>query len=63
MTISIVDDSWFDRSRILGPNQIADIYLLALALKNGGRFVTFDRGVGLRGVRAAEPRHMVTLFG
>jgi toxin-antitoxin system PIN domain toxin len=61
--LSIVDEGWFDRSRILGPNQIADIYLLALAVKNGGRFVTFDRGVGLHGVRRAEPRHLVTLFG
>jgi toxin-antitoxin system PIN domain toxin len=30
--ISIADDGVFDRGRILGPNQITDAYLLALAM-------------------------------
>ncbi len=29
-------------SRIIGSNQITDVYLLALAVGNKGRFVTFD---------------------
>ena len=29
-------------SRIKGPNQIADAYLLAMAIRRKGRFVTFD---------------------
>src|SRR5262245_4633150 len=45
--ISITDGRFFDRSHILGPNQITDVYLLALAVKNAGRFVTFDRGLPL----------------
>jgi hypothetical protein len=59
--ISIADDGWFDHSRILGPKQTTDIYLLALAVKNSGRLVTFDRGIPLSSVRGAEQRHLVML--
>jgi toxin-antitoxin system PIN domain toxin len=59
--ISIADNRVFDRSHILGHNQIADLYLLALAVKHGGRLVTFDRRVPLRAVRGAEVRHLVVL--
>ena len=51
----------FDHGYILGPNQITDVYLLGLAVKNGGRLVTFDRGLPPKAVRGAEPRHMVVL--
>jgi hypothetical protein len=57
--ISIVDEGIFDHARILGPLQITDVYLLALAVKNGGRLVTFDRSIPLAAVRGAEPRHLV----
>ena len=59
--ISITDDALFDRAHILGPNQITDVYLLGLAVKNGGRLVTFDRGLPLKVVRGAEPKHLVVL--
>jgi uncharacterized protein len=59
--ISITDKSIFDHGHILGPNQITDVYLLALAVKNGGRLVTFDRGLPLRAVRTAEARYLVVL--
>ncbi len=59
--ISITDDQLFDRTHILGPNQITDVYLLGLAVKNGGRLVTFDRGLAIKAVRGAEPRHLVML--
>lgn len=59
--ISIADDRVFDRRHILGSNQITDVYLLALAVKNGGRLVTFDRGLPLKAVRGAEARHLVVL--
>ena len=59
--ISIADDSVLNRERILGSSQITDIYLLALAVKNGGRLVTFDRGVSLAAVREAKERHLVVL--
>jgi uncharacterized protein len=59
--VSIAETALFDRTRILGPKQISDVYLLALAVKNGGRFVTFDRSVPLRAVRGAEPKHLAML--
>jgi len=59
--ISITDDALFDYSFILGPNRITDVYLLGLAVKNGGRLVTFDRGLPIAAVRGAEARHLVVL--
>lgn len=59
--ISILDAEAIDYGRLLGPRQITDIYLLALAVKNGGRLVTFDRGVPLQAVRGAEARNLVAL--
>ena len=59
--LSIVDGSVFDRGQLLSHNQITDAYLLALAARNGGWLVTFDRKVSLKAVRGAEPRHLVVL--
>ena len=59
--ISIADEQLFDHTYILGPNQITDVYLVALAVKNGGRLVTFDRGLPVKAVRGAEARHLVVL--
>lgn len=50
--LTLRDSTRFDQSRILGPRQITDLYLLALATGRGGRLVTFDEGVNL----AAVPR-------
>ncbi|MYF89438.1 MAG: PIN domain-containing protein [Boseongicola sp. SB0676_bin_33] len=41
-SVSLLDANTVDWSRIIGPRQITDIYLLALAVAHGGRFVTFD---------------------
>ena len=51
----------FDHAFILGPNQITDVDLLGLAVKHGGRLVTFDRRLPLKAVRGAEARHLVVL--
>lgn len=59
--ISLRDSSLFDASRILGPGQVTDVYLLGLAVKNGGRLATLDRSVSLRAVRGAEPRHLAVI--
>jgi len=59
--ISVTDPKYFDQSRLLGPNQITDAYLLALAVKNDGRLVTLDQSVPLVAVRSAEPRHLVMI--
>lgn len=59
--LSLRDNVWFNPDRILGPNQITDAYLLALAVKNGGRLVTFDQAIPLAAVRGAKTEHVVTL--
>ena len=59
--ISLLDARVADSARIHGPRQLTDIYLLALAVRHGGRFVTFDASVSLDAVRGAEKNHMLTL--
>jgi toxin-antitoxin system PIN domain toxin len=58
---SLLDAQVFDRQRLLGPRQVTDAYLLALAVDRGGRFVTFDRRVPIDAVRGAQKRHCVVL--
>jgi toxin-antitoxin system PIN domain toxin len=59
--ISLLDEAIIDRSRVLGPKQLTDIYLLALAVRHGGRLVTFDRAIPLKAVRGAEADHLVVV--
>jgi hypothetical protein len=59
--ISLTDMQLFDRDHILRPKQLTDIYLLALAVRNGGRLATFDRAIPLAAVRGAEPRHVAVI--
>lgn len=59
--ISLVDAGLFDHRRLYGPSQITDVYLLALAVRNGGCLVTFDRSIALAAVRGAQMGHVVTL--
>lgn len=59
--VSIADERSFDRGRLLGPKQITDAYLLALAVRNGGRLVTFDRGVPTLAVHGAVAQHLVVI--
>jgi len=59
--VSLRDTALFDSSCILGPNQITGVYLLGVAVKNGGRLATFDRGVPLAAVRGAETKHLAVI--
>jgi uncharacterized protein len=59
--ISLLDPRLFDRERILGPKQLTDIYLLALAVRNGGRLVTFDRAVPTATVLGAAVESLVMI--
>ncbi len=47
--------------RVLGHRQLTDAYLLALAVKHGGRFVTFDRRITPHPVHGARADHLVTI--
>ena len=59
--VSLRDDSLVDFSRVQGHQQVTDLYLLALAVRHGGRLVTFDRAVALSSVRGATPEHLLVL--
>ena len=43
--ISLLDSNHLDWARLLGPRQITDAYLLAVAVANDGCLVTFDRRI------------------
>lgn len=60
-TPSLRDPAQFDPSRILGPRQITDLYLLALAAEHGGRLVTFDEGVNLAAVLTARKENLCVI--
>lgn len=59
--VSALDASVLDPTRVHGPKQLADLYLLALAVHHGGRLVTFDRAIALAAVKGAQSRHLVAL--
>ncbi len=59
--LSVLDARLIDTARIHGPRQITDVYLLALALRRGGRFVTFDASVAVDAVRGAGKQHLLAL--
>lgn len=48
-------------NNLLTGRHITDAYLLALAVKNHGRFVTLDQGIPLAAVQGAQARHLVVL--
>jgi len=59
--ISLRDDERVDFSRVQGHNQVTDLYLLALAVRHGGRLATFDQAIALSAVRGAASRHLLLL--
>lgn len=60
---SLCDGSAFRPRHMTGHRQLTDIYLLGLALQNGGRLGTFDRTIPLRSVVGAVPEHLAVLQG
>jgi hypothetical protein len=59
--VSLLDESLIDADMIHGPRQVTDVYLLALAVKHGGRFVSFDESIAAGAVRGAAGRNLVIL--
>ncbi len=59
--ISLCDAGVVDSRRLHGHRQLTDIYLLALAVKHGGRFVTMDTAVDRLVVSGATTDHLVKL--
>ena len=59
--VSLLDARVARSTRIHGPRQITDVYLLALAVRHGGQFVTFDVSVSRDAVIGAEGTHLLVL--
>ena len=60
-SVSLLDEHIFDRSCLVGPRQVTDVYLLALATRHDGRFVTFDRSIPLSAVNGAQEANLTVL--
>ena len=58
---SVLDEAAIDATRIHGPSQLTDVYLLALAVAHGGRLVTLDRSISIAAVKGAQKKHLVVL--
>ena len=59
--VSLLDPEVIDPTRIHGPRQLTDIYLLALTVAYEARFVTFDGKIPLTAVRNAKPQNLLVL--
>lgn len=59
--VSLRDPAMVDWGRVLGHNQITDVYLLALAVKHDGCLATLDHRVTRSTVPAAKERHLLLL--
>ncbi|HVS04490.1 MAG TPA: TA system VapC family ribonuclease toxin [Thermoanaerobaculia bacterium] len=59
--LSLLDSRRVEPTRIHSARQVTDVYLLALAVAHGGRFVTFDRNIPLAAVPGATAEQLVTL--
>lgn len=60
-SVSLLDPAVADHGRIHGPRQLTDVYLLALAVANAGRLVSFDNSIPLSAVRGAGTHNLVVL--
>lgn len=59
--VSLLDARAIAHRHLLGHRQVTDVYLLALAVAAGGRFVTLDRSVPLSAVGGATSDHLVVV--
>jgi uncharacterized protein len=59
--VSLLDSDVVDSTRIHGPRQLTNIYLLALAVQHEGRLVTFDSRIPLAAVRKATKQNLLIL--
>lgn len=60
-SVSLLDERNVERTHLHSPRQVTDAYLLALAVANGGRFVSFDQSIPLSVVPGAGTENLVTL--
>jgi uncharacterized protein len=60
--VSLFDPGRLNAAHVHGHRQLTDLYLLALAVHHGGRFVSFDARIPLSAVPGAKAQHMLVLF-
>ncbi|MEL6341283.1 MAG: TA system VapC family ribonuclease toxin [Myxococcota bacterium] len=59
--VSILDPQITRRDALLGPRQLTDIYLLALAVRHSGVFVTLDSRIAFDAVIGASSQSLSVL--
>lgn len=59
--VSIRDGTAIVADRIHGGRQVADLYLLALAVRHRGRLATFDQSIPISAVPAARSTNLVVV--
>jgi hypothetical protein len=59
--LSLLDPGRLRWDHMLGPRHITDVYLLALAVTNGGTFATFDRSISPAAVPGAQDHHLTVV--
>lgn len=57
--VSLLDAAAVDAERLLSTGQVTDSYLLALAVKHGGRLATFDKRLVTSAVHGGEAARCV----
>ena len=60
-SVSLLDPEAVDSSRIHSHRQVTDAYLLTLATKSRGRFVTFEQSISPQAARGASPDQLIVL--
>jgi len=56
--VSLLAVGLIDWLHLLGHRQVTDAYLLALAVRQKGRLVTFDQRISVEVVQGARPEHL-----
>lgn len=59
--LSLADATVFEPAEISGPQQITDVYLLALAVKKSAALATIDRSIPLGAVRGASMANLLVI--
>lgn len=60
-SVTLCDARRFRLDEVVTPKPLTDLYLLALAVENGGRLATFDRSIPLATVMGAQQKHLIML--